>query len=163
MVQKHRGMLKVWNVSLIALTFVLCIFGTYLTRSGVIQSVHSFGQSVIGTFFLTFLAIVTILSVILIVWRRNALKAEHELRECSVARGSSSPRTCAAGRHHARDTGWDYLPDHQRRVRTAGRDGGAELLQQGRRPAGAVGGRDDGVRPRPDLRGGGGQAAGGAA
>ena len=79
MVQKHRGMLKVWNVSLIALTFVLCIFGTYLTRSGVIQSVHSFGQSVIGTFFLTFLAIVTILSVILIVWRRKTLKAEHEL------------------------------------------------------------------------------------
>jgi cytochrome c-type biogenesis protein CcmF len=79
MAQKHRGMLKAWNVSLIALTFVLCIFGTYLTRSGVIQSVHSFGQSVIGTFFLTFLAIVTAFSVILIVWRRVALKAEHEL------------------------------------------------------------------------------------
>jgi cytochrome c-type biogenesis protein CcmF len=79
MVQKHRGMLKVWNVSLIALTFVLCIFGTYLTRSGVIQSVHSFGQSVIGTFFLTFLAIATGVSVLLIVWRRKVLKAEHEL------------------------------------------------------------------------------------
>jgi cytochrome c-type biogenesis protein CcmF len=57
MIQQSRGMLKLWNAVLIALTFILCIFGTYLTRSGVIDSVHSFGQSLIGTFFLGFLVI----------------------------------------------------------------------------------------------------------
>ncbi len=79
MVQQHRGMFKKWNAALIAVTFLLCIFGTYLTRSGVIQSVHSFGESLIGTFFLVFLAIVSLFSVIFLVVRRRLLKSEQEL------------------------------------------------------------------------------------
>src|SRR5262249_15176733 len=79
MAQKQRGLLKRWNVALVALTFILCIFGTYLTRSGVIQSVHSFGQSVVGTFFLTFLVIVIVFSGAIIYWRRGLLNDEHQL------------------------------------------------------------------------------------
>ena len=79
MAQQHRGMFKKWNASLIILSFVLCIFGTYLTRSGVIQSVHAFGESAIGTFFLTFMVIIVLASVSLMLARRRALTAEHEL------------------------------------------------------------------------------------
>ena len=55
-VQQHRSMFRTWNATLAAGTFLLCIFGTYLTRSGIIQSVHSFQPSLIATFFLVFLA-----------------------------------------------------------------------------------------------------------
>ncbi len=76
MVQQHRGMFKIWNAVLIAVTFLLCILGTYLTRSGVVQSVHSFGESPIGTFFLVFLGFCVLISIGVIVWRRDLLKSE---------------------------------------------------------------------------------------
>ena len=57
MIQEKKDMLKVWNMTLVILTFVLTIFGTFLTRSGVISSVHSFTQSGLGPYFLTFLAL----------------------------------------------------------------------------------------------------------
>lgn len=79
MVQQHRGMFRKWNAILIAATFVLCIFGTYLTRSGIIQSVHAFEASAIGTFFLGFLAITTVFSAILIFARRGILQSELKL------------------------------------------------------------------------------------
>jgi cytochrome c-type biogenesis protein CcmF len=77
MVQQHRGMFKAWNASLIAVTFLLCIFGTYLTRSGVVQSVHSFGESLIGTFFLAFLGLCVLISIGVLAWRRGLLKSEN--------------------------------------------------------------------------------------
>jgi cytochrome c-type biogenesis protein CcmF len=58
MIQEKRGMLKVWNVLLVILTFALSLFGTFLTRSGVIQSVHSFAQSPIGPWFVGFIGVV---------------------------------------------------------------------------------------------------------
>lgn len=73
MVQQHRGMFKIWNASLVAATFLLCIFGTYITRSGVIDSVHAFGESLLGLFFLVFLLGTSALAIGLIVWRRKAL------------------------------------------------------------------------------------------
>jgi len=79
MVQQHRGMFKIWNASLIALTFILCIFGTYLTRSGVIDSVHAFPESLIGRFFLVFLLLCLGGSAALILWRIKALRGEHRL------------------------------------------------------------------------------------
>jgi cytochrome c-type biogenesis protein CcmF len=79
MVQQQRGMLKAWNVILIALSFVLCIFGTYITRSGIVDSVHSFGKSLVGTFFLIFLIATILVSAGLIVVRRRLLKADHRL------------------------------------------------------------------------------------
>jgi len=75
MSQQQRGSFKFWNVILIALTFMLCIFGTYVTRSGVIQSVHAFGASNVGTFFLVFLGLCAVLSLLVLVARAGLLRA----------------------------------------------------------------------------------------
>ncbi|HVM98272.1 MAG TPA: cytochrome c-type biogenesis CcmF C-terminal domain-containing protein, partial [Candidatus Acidoferrales bacterium] len=79
MIQEKKNMLKVWNMVLVILTFLLTIFGTFLTRSGVISSVHSFTQSGLGPFFIYFLAIMAALSIGLLVWRLPLLKSENEL------------------------------------------------------------------------------------
>lgn len=79
MVQQHRGMFKKWNASLIAISFILCIFGTYLTRSGVIDSVHGFGASLVGTFFFVFLIVITLLSIFALIASRKLLAPEREL------------------------------------------------------------------------------------
>jgi len=75
LVQERRGMLRVWNLSLVCATFSLTILGTFLTRSGVIQSVHAFSQSSIGPFLLTFFGIVVAVSLILIGWRGDRLRS----------------------------------------------------------------------------------------
>ena len=75
MIQERRNMLKVWNVLLIALTFFLTIFGTFLTRSGMIASVHSFAQSEIGTYFVWFMGVIVAATVALVVWRWPLLRA----------------------------------------------------------------------------------------
>jgi cytochrome c-type biogenesis protein CcmF len=74
MVQEKKNMLRVWNVVLIALTFSLTLFGTFLTRSGVINSIHSFSQSSIGGWFLAFIAVVAIGSAALIISRFGILR-----------------------------------------------------------------------------------------
>jgi cytochrome c-type biogenesis protein CcmF len=79
MIQERRRMLKLWNISLVVLTFSLTLFGTFLTRSGVIASVHAFTQGSIGAFFLAFLALVVLASLALIAWRWDALRAQGEL------------------------------------------------------------------------------------
>lgn len=78
MIQERRGTMKVWNMALIVLTFALCIFGTFITRSGVISSVHAFGVSRIGLFFLAFLCFILVGSALLLFRRRRELKAERE-------------------------------------------------------------------------------------
>jgi len=78
-IQEKKNMLKVWNMVLIMLTFSLTIFGTFLTRSGVISSVHSFTQSGLGPFFLAFLALEVVVSIALLVWRLPQLRSENEL------------------------------------------------------------------------------------
>ncbi len=75
MVQERRGMLKTWNLTLMIATFLLTLFGTFLTRSGVIDSVHAFTEGVIGPVFLAFIAVVAIASLALIGWRGNRLRA----------------------------------------------------------------------------------------
>jgi cytochrome c-type biogenesis protein CcmF len=79
MIQERRRMLKLWNIGLVILTFSLTLFGTFLTRSGVIASVHAFSQGAIGAFFLAFLAVVVLVSLTLLAWRWDALAAEGEL------------------------------------------------------------------------------------
>ena len=79
MIQERRRMLKLWNISLVILTFSLTIFGTFLTRSGIIASVHAFTQGSIGVFFLAFLAIVLLTAFGLLAWRWDRLRAEGEL------------------------------------------------------------------------------------
>jgi len=74
-VQERRGMLRVWNLSLVTATFCLTILGTFLTRSGVIDSVHSFTQSAIGPWLLGFLGVVAAVGIGLIAWRGDGLRA----------------------------------------------------------------------------------------
>ncbi|MGH7629618.1 MAG: heme lyase CcmF/NrfE family subunit [Gemmatimonadales bacterium] len=79
MIQERRGMLKRWNLGLIVGTFLLSIFGTFITRSGVIASVHSFTQSNVGWFFLAFLVMVGVLAFTLLYTRWPDLEPETEL------------------------------------------------------------------------------------
>src|SRR5688572_9219844 len=79
MIQEKRGMLKRWNFGLVIGTFLLSIFGTFITRSGVIASVHSFTQSNVGYFFLAFLAVTAILSYTLLHTRWALLEADVQL------------------------------------------------------------------------------------
>src|SRR5262245_8263444 len=79
MIQERRRMLKLWNLSLVILTFGLTIFGTFLTRSGIIGSVHAFTQGSIGLFFLGFLSLVLLVSFSLLAWRTDRLRAQGEL------------------------------------------------------------------------------------
>ena len=79
MIQEKKDMLKVWNVSLIVLAFSLTIFGTFLTRSGVISSVHSFTQSGLGPFFMGFLLVELAAAIGLIVWRLPLLRSDNQL------------------------------------------------------------------------------------
>ena len=88
MMQEKKGMMKVWNQVLISGTFFLCIFGTFLTRSGVVSSVHAFAQSSIGTYFVVFLAIGLAATIYLILDRLTYLKSEARL-ESVVSRESS--------------------------------------------------------------------------
>jgi len=76
MIQERRNIFKVWNVVLICLTFFLTIFGTFLTRSGMISSVHSFAQSDIGTYFAYFMGFIVAACAGLITWRLPLLRAQ---------------------------------------------------------------------------------------
>ena len=79
MIQERRRMLRLWNISLVILTFGLTLFGTFLTRSGVIASVHAFTQGSIGVLFLSFLALVLLTALGLVAWRWEAIRSEGEL------------------------------------------------------------------------------------
>jgi cytochrome c-type biogenesis protein CcmF len=79
MIQEKRGMLKVWNMVLVALAFCLSVFGTFLTRSNVVNSIHSFSQSPIGGWFLGFIVACTLFSVVLIYARLPLLRARTKL------------------------------------------------------------------------------------
>ncbi len=88
MMQRRRGILKVWNMVLIILAFTLAIFGTFLTRSGIISSVHSFGESALGPFFLVFMGIALFGSLGLLYYRSDDLQSEAEM-ESLVSREST--------------------------------------------------------------------------
>jgi cytochrome c-type biogenesis protein CcmF len=79
MIQEKRGMFKHWNMLLIILTYDLVIFGTFLTRSGVLSSVHSFAQSAIGPLFFAFIGLTLITSIALIIYRWDLLKSETQM------------------------------------------------------------------------------------
>ena len=79
MIQEKKDMMKVWNMALVLLTFVMTIFGTFITRSGLIQSVHTFDEATLGYYFLAFLFVIIIACVALIIWRLPLLKGANEL------------------------------------------------------------------------------------
>lgn len=78
-VQERYGMLKVWNVFLMCFTFFMTIFGTFLTRSGLIASVHSFARSDIGVYFVHFMFLIAFVCIALVAWRIGRLKAKHRI------------------------------------------------------------------------------------
>jgi cytochrome c-type biogenesis protein CcmF len=84
-VQERRKMLKVWTLTLVLASFLLTILGTFMTRSGVFNSVHSFTQSPIGPIFLGFLAVMTVLCVVLLAFRSHTLEDEGRI-ESAVSR-----------------------------------------------------------------------------
>jgi cytochrome c-type biogenesis protein CcmF len=88
MMQEKRGMMKVWNVWLVFTTFMLCILGTLLTRSGMVNSVHAFAQSSIGSWFVTFLAIVLAVCFLAYWKNRDYLRTDNQL-DSLVSRESS--------------------------------------------------------------------------
>ena len=75
LVQERRGMLRVWNISLLCATFSLTILGTFITRSGVLESVHAFTSSGIGPSLLAFFAVIVLTTVVLIGWRGERLRS----------------------------------------------------------------------------------------
>lgn len=79
MVQEKRGMLKVWNVSLIVASFTLALLGTFLVRSGVLQSIHAFGDSTVGPYFLGLIGVVLVGSTFLIISRLDVLRSERKI------------------------------------------------------------------------------------
>jgi cytochrome c-type biogenesis protein CcmF len=88
MMQEKRGMMKAWNVWLIFTTFMLCILGTLLTRSGLVSSVHAFAESSIGSWFWAFLVIVLSVCLFTYLRQRSHLQSEHRV-ESLVSRESS--------------------------------------------------------------------------
>jgi cytochrome c-type biogenesis protein CcmF len=88
MMQEKRGMMKMWNMWLIFTTFMLSIFGTFLTRSGIVSSVHAFAQSGIGPWFTSFLALIGATCIFFFVKNKSHLQSEHKL-ESLVSRESS--------------------------------------------------------------------------
>ncbi len=79
MIQERKGMLRIWNMVLVALAFELSVFGTFLTRSGVVNSIHSFAKSSLGAWFLAFVVITALFSLFLILWRLPLLRARTKL------------------------------------------------------------------------------------
>ena len=78
--QQRRGTFKVWNALLAGLSFLLCLFGTFLTRSGVIASVHAYGKSQIGQVFLAVLGLFVVFCILVMIWRRRLLKSDRPMR-----------------------------------------------------------------------------------
>jgi cytochrome c-type biogenesis protein CcmF len=79
MIQEKRGMLKVWNVSLVLATGTLAIMGTFLVRSGILDSIHAFGGHTLGVPFVVLIAVLIAASIYLVVSRRDMLRSEHRL------------------------------------------------------------------------------------
>src|SRR3954447_19679431 len=79
MIQQKRGMLKIWNVLLVLATGVLAVLGTFLVRSGILDSIHAFGASTLGVPFVIFIGLLVATSIGLVVWRRDLLRSEHRL------------------------------------------------------------------------------------
>jgi cytochrome c-type biogenesis protein CcmF len=100
MIQERRGLLKVWNVFLVSLTFFLTIFGTFLTRSGMIASVHAFAQSSIGSYFAWFLALIVVFTATIVLWRWPELRdlpPSTRLRKAALVSGWLVIAVCGPG------------------------------------------------------------------
>ena len=139
MIQEKRGMLKVWNASLVLATGVLAILGTFLVRSGILDSIHAFGASTLGIPFVTLISAMIAGSIWLVVSRRDALRSEHRPRLAALARGGLPGQQPRARRAGLRRLLGDVLPADLR-----GRHG-----QEGGRRAAVVRPLHGAARARP--------------
>lgn len=89
MIQERKNMLKIWNISLVIISYLLTIFGTFLVRSGVLTSVHSFADGPLGTYFLIFLAFMFLLSFYIVITRYQLIKKESNPIESYISKESS--------------------------------------------------------------------------
>jgi cytochrome c-type biogenesis protein CcmF len=79
MIQEKRGMLKIWNLALIGLTYTLCLFGTFLTRSGIVESVHAFADSEVGEAFAAYVIVVAVVFTAALIYRVPELRSPTKL------------------------------------------------------------------------------------
>lgn len=89
MIQERKGMLKTWNISLVIISYVLTLFGTFLVRSGVLTSVHAFGDGNLGTYFLIFMAFMMLISIYVVMTRYQLIKKETNPIESYFSKESS--------------------------------------------------------------------------
>ena len=89
MIQERKNMLKTWNLSLIILSYILTLFGTFLVRSGILTSVHAFGNSNLGTYFLIFMAAMMIFAIYVVVTRYQLIKSDSRPIESYFSKESS--------------------------------------------------------------------------
>ena len=113
MVQEKRGMLRVWNVWLVVATFVLALLGTFLVRSGILESIHAFGASTLGTPFLVFIAVVLVGSVALVFARLDALRSEGRIDSLVSREAVVPPQQPRARGALLRDLLGHLLPAHR--------------------------------------------------
>ncbi|QED49033.1 heme lyase CcmF/NrfE family subunit [Cytobacillus dafuensis] len=89
MIQERKGMLRTWNLSLIILSYILSLFGTFLVRSGILTSVHAFGDSNLGTYFLVFMAFMMLFAIYVVATRYQLIKKESKPIEAYFSKESS--------------------------------------------------------------------------
>jgi cytochrome c-type biogenesis protein CcmF len=147
MVQERRGMLRVWNLSLLIATFSLTILGTFLTRSGVLDSVHAFSESGIGPAILGFFALIVLVGIGLIGWRGDKLRSPGTIDSPISREGAFLPRQQRAVRRlRVRGAPRHGVPAHRRSVEQPADLGRKPVLQPhdrsgGLRPVVSHGGR----------------------
>ena len=154
MVQEKKNMLRVWNVVLIALTFSLTLFGTFLTRSGVINSIHSFSQSSIGGWFLAFIAVVAVGSTVLILSRLSVLRTPTKFESLASREAAflyNNLLLVAFALTMLWGVAYPLVSQARARRPGHGRPSVLQLLPQDLRPAVAA---PDGDRPAPRLAAG---------
>ena len=140
MIQERRGMLRIWNVSLVLATGVLAILGTFLVRSGVLNSIHAFGASTLGVPFLLLIAAMIGGSIFLVASRADVAALRAPAGLAALARGGLPAQQPAAGRALLRDLLGHVLPaDRRGRDRPPAQHRPAGLRAV-RRPAGAAAG-----------------------
>ena len=138
MIQEKRGMLKVWNVSLVLATGVLAILGTFLVRSGILESIHAFGASTLGIPFLVLIAVMIAGSIALVVEPRGVAALRAPARLAAVARGGLPAQQPGARRALLRRLLGHVLPAHLRGVHGRGGVGRAAMVQPLHHAAGAA-------------------------
>ena len=142
MVQERRSMLRVWNVTLVIVTFFLTIFGTFMTRSGVVQSVHAFGEDpVLARLFIGFMVVILIFSFGLVIYRLPLLRGAQRARFVGVARSGVPREQLDPAVLGALRPVRDDVPDAQRSGHRRAADGRGAVFQQ----------VDDADRPHPAV------------